>query len=368
GLDLVGLQLHIAAGGALDPEPPPPRGHSIEVRLYAEDPARDWQPQSGTVHEFAVPVDTARFSGLHESGIRVDSGIVDGSVVGVHYDPMLAKIISWAPDRTRAARMLAAAVAGMRLHGLHTNRDLLVNVLRHPAFLAGDTDTAFFDVHGLASLAAPLASAEAEALSALAAALADAAANRAATPVAIAVPSGWRNLPSGPQSKRYRGVHATHTVRYRLTRTGLLTELDGIDTDGLGLVTHTPDRVVLDRGGLRREFAVARYGETVHVDSSLGPVRLEHLPRFTDPAAQLVTGSLLAPMPGSVIRLGAEAGDTVTAGQPVLWLEAMKMEHTVTAPTAGTLTELNVDVGAQVAVGAVLAVVTPATDPSGEQT
>lgn len=114
-------------------------------------------------------------------------------------------------------------------------------------------------------------------------------------------------------------------------------------------------------------FAVARYGDTVYVDSSLGPVRLDVVPRFTDPASHRAVGSLLAPMPGSVIRLGAALGDTVAVGQPVLWLEAMKMEHTVTAPGAGTLTELNVDVGSQVDVGTVLAVVSSEDQPSDEE-
>ena len=163
GLDLVELQLHVADGGRLDAEPPPSRGFSIEARLYAEDPAKGWQPQAGTVHRFDVPGD-----------VRVDSGIVDGSVVSIYYDPMLAKVISYAPVRRQAAGVLADALARARLHGVRTNRDLLVNVLRHPAFLDGATDTAFFDTHGLATLAAPLGDDQSIALSAVAAALADA--------------------------------------------------------------------------------------------------------------------------------------------------------------------------------------------------
>ncbi|WP_420753697.1 acetyl-CoA carboxylase biotin carboxylase subunit, partial [Rhodococcus sp. O3] len=140
GLDLVDLQFHIAAGGRLDPEPPPVQGHSIEARLYAEDPARGWQPQSGTVHRLALPTTPAEFAVLRETGVRLDSGVVDGTEVGVHYDPMLAKVVSRAPTRAVAARLLAAALASAEVHGVRTNRDLLVNVLRHPAFLAGDTD------------------------------------------------------------------------------------------------------------------------------------------------------------------------------------------------------------------------------------
>jgi len=358
GLDLVDLQFHIAAGGRLDPEPPPVQGHSIEARLYAEDPARGWQPQSGTVHRLALPTTPAEFAVLRETGVRLDSGVVDGTEVGVHYDPMLAKVVSRAPTRAVAARLLAAALASAEVHGVRTNRDLLVNVLRHPAFLAGDTDTAFFDRYGLDALSAPLADRQAEAVSALAAALADAAYRRATASVNAGLPGGWRNLPSQPQVKTFTGDHGEHEVRYRLGRTGLDTV--GFDTgfETVTLLDLRPDRVVLELDGLRREFRVARYADAVHVDSGLGPVRLREVPRFTDPSTQVAAGSLLAPMPGAVIRLGAEVGDTVTAGQPILWLDAMKMEHTITAPTSGVLTELNVTVGAQVAVGALLAVVT----------
>jgi pyruvate carboxylase subunit A/propionyl-CoA carboxylase alpha chain len=350
GLDLVELQLSVADGGHLDPDPPPSRGYSIEARLYAEDPAKGWQPQAGTVHRFEVP-GCAQFA-PHVRGVRLDTGIVDGSIVSVFYDPMIAKVISYAPSRRQAAGVLADALARTRIHGVHTNRDLLVNVLRHPAFLDGATDTAFFDTHGLAELAAPLADERAVELSALAAALSGAAQNRQNATVFAAAPSGWRNLASGYQAKQYSdSAGETHEVRYRFTRAGV--ELPG--HDGVTMVTAQPDRVVLSVEGVERPFDVARYGEQIFVDSPLGPVQLIALPRFPDPDAAVAQGSLLAPMPGSVLRVGAAVGDTVTAGQPLIWLEAMKMEHTVTAPSDGVLAELNVEAGQQVEVGAVLA-------------
>jgi acetyl/propionyl-CoA carboxylase alpha subunit len=341
GLDLVELQLTVADGGHLDPDPPPSRGYSIEARLYAEDPANGWQPQAGTVHHFEVP-----------GNVRLDTGVVDGSVVSVFYDPMIAKVISYAPSRRQAAGVLADALARTRIHGVRTNRDLLVNVLRHPAFLDGATDTAFFDTHGLAALAAPLADQRAVELSALAAALADAAQNRRTATVFTAAPSGWRNLASGYQTKQFSDVAGeTHAVRYRFTRSGV--ELPG--HDAVTMVAAAPEQVVLAVDGVEHAFDVARYGEQVFVDSPLGPVQLVALPRFPDPDAAVAQGSLLAPMPGSVLRVGAAVGDTVTAGQSLIWLEAMKMEHTVTAPSNGVLAELNVEAGQQVDVGAVLA-------------
>ncbi|WP_167478398.1 acetyl/propionyl/methylcrotonyl-CoA carboxylase subunit alpha [Nocardia arthritidis] len=360
GLDLVRLQLTVADGGALPAEPPAMRGHSIEVRLYAEDPAHEWQPQSGIVHRIDIPSVTTEFDLLDRPGVRLDSGVVDGSAVGVHYDPMLAKVISYAETRAEAARLLANALHRAKLHGLVTNRDLLVRVLRHPAFLAGDTDTAFFETHGLSTIAAPLVSEGDEALSIVAAALADAAANRGAARVGGGLPSGWRNLPSQSQVKLYESrTSGVHEVGYRFTRGAVA--VDG--HDGLELIESAPTTVVFavpgERGPVRRQFEVARYGDLVCVDSPLGPVSARRLRRFSDPADQVATGSLLAPMPGSVIRLGAQVGAPVAAGQPILWLEAMKMEHTIAAPAAGVLTALNVTVGQQVDVGTVLAVVEP---------
>jgi propionyl-CoA carboxylase alpha chain len=365
GLDLVELQLAVADGDRLDSEPPVAQGFSIEARLYAEDPARDWQPQAGPVHRIDVLVARTEFATLGaRTGVRLDSGIVDGSVVSIHYDPMLAKVISYAPTRRQSAMVLADALTRSRLHGVRTNRDLLVHVLRHPAFLDGATDTAFFDTHGLADLAAPLADAEGIRLSAIAAALADAARNRSTATVFGSIPSGWRNLASGYQVKTYLDDGGTeHRIEYRFTRTGLLLPSD----ESIQLVSASADEVVLaDGNGVASSFAVARHGQDIYVDSARGPVHLVALPRFPEPGSAVEKGSLVAPMPGNVIRLGAAVGDTVTTGQPLIWLEAMKMEHTITAPADGVLAELNVDTGQQVEVGAVLARVEAPQDPEAK--
>jgi propionyl-CoA carboxylase alpha chain len=354
GLDLVELQLAVADGDRLDAEPPAARGHSIEARLYAEDPARGWQPQAGLVHTFDVPAVRSEFCSLgHRTGIRLDSGIVDGSAVSIHYDPMLAKVISYAPTRRQSALLLADALARAHLHGLRTNRELLVNVLRHPAFLDGATDTAFFDTHDLARLSAPLADDATIRLSAIAAALADAAHNRATAIVLGSIPSGWRNLASGYQVKTFRDdADVERRVEYRFTRTGLVLA----DDEPARLVSATQYEVVLaDDHGVACSYALQRYGPDIYVDSARGPVHLVALPRFPEPGSAVEKGSLVAPMPGNVIRLGAAVGDAVTAGQPLIWLEAMKMEHTITAPADGVVAELNVNTGQQVEVGAVLA-------------
>ena len=352
GLDLVELQLGVADGEALPATPPQTTGHSIEARLYAEDPARSWQPQAGQIHHFDVPGTATHFGPLTQIGIRLDSGVIDGSEVSIHYDPMLAKVISFAPTRSRAVQVLADTMARTRVHGMRTNRDLLVNVLRHPGFLAGDTDTAFFDTHGLDRLAAPLAGERKVRLAVIAAAVAAAAHNRATAGVMAHFPSGWRNVISADQRRVFRDADGTeHRVSYRVTRTGTSLPEDA----GIIVVSATPDRVNLEHEAVMTSFMVSRYGENVYVDSPLGSVSFTSVPRFPVPGSEIRQGSLLAPMPGSVIRLGADLGDTVAAGQPLIWLEAMKMEHTITAPAGGVLTQICVAVGQQVEVGAVLA-------------
>ncbi|WP_399886202.1 biotin carboxylase N-terminal domain-containing protein [Streptomyces sp. BBFR51] len=326
GLDLVALQLRIAEGHALENDPPRARGHAVEARLYAEDPAHDWAPQTGRLHRLTMP-----------DGIRLDTGYTDGDDIGVHYDPMLAKAVAHAPTRAEAVRRLAGALERAAIHGPVTNRDLLVRSLRHEEFTSGRMDTGFYDRH-LAELSGPAP----DPLAPLAAALADASA-----------PSrsrfgGWRNLPSQAQAKRYAMAGEEHEVRYQHTRTGLTAE-------GVRVVHADAGRVVLETDGVQRRFDVARYGDRVHVNTT----PLTALPRFPDPTAQHAPGSLLAPMPGTVVRVakGLTEGSTVEAGQPLLWLEAMKMEHRISAPVTGKLTALPVALGRQVEMGTLLAVV-----------
>ncbi|MDI5967096.1 acetyl/propionyl/methylcrotonyl-CoA carboxylase subunit alpha [Streptantibioticus silvisoli] len=343
GLDLVREQIRIAEGRRLPERPPVPHGHAVEARLYAEDPAHEWRPGTGVLHRFALPAGP---------GLRVDSGVADGSVIGVHYDAMLAKVAAYADTREEALRLLAYALRRAVLHGPVTNRDLLVRVLGDPRFVAGGVPTSYLE--GLPPAPAP--DGGALRLAALAAALADAAGRHPA--------GGWRNVPSQPQVKRFRAADGgEYEARYRLTRDGLAAD----DHPRVALVSSAPDRVVLDVGGVRREFAVARYGEAVFVDSAAGAVALTAVPRFPPPVGRTAPGSLLAPMPGTVVRVaGVAVGDRVTAGQPLLWLEAMKMEHRVTAPADGTLTALHAEPGWQVEVGAVLAVVSAAAAESAQ--
>ncbi|GGM02907.1 acetyl-/propionyl-CoA carboxylase subunit alpha [Streptomyces fumigatiscleroticus] len=323
GIDLVAEQIRIAEGHALEKDPPRARGHAVEARLYAEDPARGWAPQTGRLHRLDVP------------GVRLDTGFADGDDIGVHYDPLIAKAVAHAPTRAEAVRGLAGALERAVIHGPVTNRDLLVRSLRHEEFTAGRMDTGFYDRH-LAELTEP----RPDFWAPLAAALADAHGRSRF--------GGWRNVPSQPQVKRYLMAGEEHEVRYRHTRTGLT-------ADGVRVVHADAHLVVLETEGVRRTFRVARHGDQVHVNATA----LTALPRFPDPAARHAPGSLLAPMPGTVVRIAENLteGARVQAGQPLLWLEAMKMEHKVTAPVTGTLSALHATLGRQVEPGTLLAVV-----------
>jgi propionyl-CoA carboxylase alpha chain len=355
GVDLVELQLAVAETGSCVPAgagahsgPHEPVGHAIEGRLYAEDPAADYQPQSGVIATLDIRGVRAEFTSPASYGLRLDSGFGPGDEVGTHYDAMVAKLVSWAPTREQAARQLAGALADARVHGLTTNRDQLVRSLRHPAFLAGEVETGFFDEHPEVVTAAPTAPTSRVRLAATAAAIALAEEARARRTVQRGIPVAWRNVVSQPQVTRFRHGDVEIEVGWYGGRDGFRIADDSVQV-GPGLA--------LTAEGVTTRFDVDIRGDVVDVDSALGHVALHVLPRFTDPADQVASGSLLAPMPGTVIRVDVEQGQQVEAGQAVLVLEAMKMQQTVSAPHAGTVTELPVVAGQQVAAGDVLAVV-----------
>ena len=364
GLDLVRLQLLVAEGQPLPfTESPPMRGHAIEVRLYAEEPAHDWRPSTGTLRRFAVPHEV-QFRPMTGAGVRLDSAVTDGSVVSPHYDPMLAKVIAWAPTRPEAARTLAGALARSHLHGVATNRDLLVRVLREDEFAAGGTDTAYLGRHP--EVFTPLVEAvDDQRLVCLAAALAGSVSSTAPW---RALPTGWRNVVSGLAQVTLDAPWGRVEVGYRLDRTGALTEwsINGEPGPAVTLVRRSTEEILFDTG-VRRRFLVHSVAGVSYVDTDTGSVVLVEVPRFAPPELHRAPGSLVAPMPGTVGRVAVALGQPVAVGDLLLTLEAMKMEHAVRAPEAGVVTELLVEPGRQVELGTLLAVVTPAGAPTGEE-
>jgi propionyl-CoA carboxylase alpha chain len=369
GVDLVAAQIAVAEGRSVREIPGVSSGevagHAVEARIYAEDPVADWQPQSGRLTRFDIPGVAAEFAHLPSYGVRLDSGFRAGDEVGTYYDAMLAKVVAWAPTREQAVRRLAATLERAQIHGVRTNRDLLVNVLRDEDFVDGQVATDFFARHDLARLAAGPADPAAVRLSAFAAAVVLAERAQAERPVQHGVAAGWRNVTSQPHRSRFVRAALAENSRTSADESGLVEVgwyggrggYRSADLGARATDVSSSEAVVVD--GSRRSVRFEVHVEQQHVDveSVLGHVALRRLPRFTDPAAAFAPGSLLAPMPGTVVAVAVEAGADVRAGDPVLVLEAMKMQHTVRAPDDGVVSELPVKAGDQVAAGTVLAVV-----------
>jgi propionyl-CoA carboxylase alpha chain len=344
GVDLVREQFAIAAGEPLSASVGNARlnGHAIEVRLCAEDPAAGHLPASGTFAAFEIDV----------PGIRVDSGVGTGSEVPAFYDSMVAKVVAWGETRSAAAARLADALERARIHGVTTNRDLLVNILRSEEYLAGDTTTDFLD--RVADLTRPRTDTAAHSVHAAIAAVALHGEEFRTRRVQPGVPGGWRNNRTALHRVELIGTEGPAIVDYDLSTANTRIEVDGepIDVEVHHVTATEVDATVQ---GIRRRFRVD-LGASVLVDSPLGAstfVPADRLPVQSDNSVP--EGGLTAPMPGTVTRTLVEVGQEVAAGEALLVLEAMKMEHTIISAVAGVVTALNVAVGDQVARDAVLA-------------
>ncbi|MBY8863434.1 ATP-grasp domain-containing protein [Nocardia sp. CA2R105] len=351
GIDLVRGQLLVAAGEPLPEQmlDAKPTGHAVEVRLYAEDVAAGFIPASGTLTTLEFP---------NLPGVRIDAGFTSGSQVSTYYDPMLAKVIGYGANRTAACDLVARALQETLVHGVATNRDLLIGILREPEFRTGAIDTGYLDRHHPVELMARRGVAEpATKVHALVAALAAQADRRAHTLILPGLPSGFRTLASALQSVSFRCGDQQYDVEYRFDRAGLTAHIDDwaphtvvLDKTTAGLVDAVID-------GVRRRYRVTSSGTTYFVDSALGASELHEIERFPDPSEVKEAGSLLAPMPGTVVRVEVTEGQAVSAGDPVVVLEAMKMQHTIRTPADGIVVKLPVAVSTQVDSGQVLAIV-----------
>ncbi len=333
GVDLVEWQLRVAAGERLSfgQEDVRLTGHAVEARICAEDPSRGFLPSGGTILRLREP---------DGDGVRTDSGLTEGTEVGSLYDPMLSKVIAYGPDRPTALRRLRAALAETVTLGVQTNAGFLRRLLAHPAVVAGELDTGLVEreVEALVSTEVPEAVYEAAAAVRL-----DGLRPRG---------GGWTDPFSVPNGWRLGGVPLPPAFELRATG------LEPVTHPLRGTHTVTDDQVSVTVDGIRHTFHraadwIGRDGDAWHV-------------RDHDPVAAALTGaahagadSLTAPMPGTVTVVKVTVGDEVAAGQSLLVVEAMKMEHVVCAPHAGTVTELDVTPGTTVAMDQVLAVVEP---------
>jgi propionyl-CoA carboxylase alpha chain len=347
GLDLVRAQLLVAGGQPLPDELVAARlsGHAIEARLYAEDPQNGYLPTTGTLQAFTLPT---------AGGLRADVGVEAGSTVSIHYDPMLAKVIAWAPTRAEASGKLAGALADAQIVGVTTNRDLLVRILRNDEFLAGQTDTGFL-ARNEAALLAPEDD-QTRIGNAAAGALALQARERAAARVLPTLPSGWRNVPSQNQVVELTTGSTTVRVEYRFLRQGLHLAVDGKDLVARLWDAH-PDLVDLEIDGIRRRYTIECRGDFVSVSGSLGASLFRLQPRLPDTPEVKPSGSLTAPMPAVVRSVLVKPGQRVAAGETLVILEAMKMEHPIFTDHAGVVDEVYIEVGDQISAGDTVLVV-----------
>jgi propionyl-CoA carboxylase alpha chain len=341
-IDLVREQLRIAAGEPLGYEQDDVilEGHAIEVRLCAEDPSAGFLPATGTLVAFEPAL---------EPQVRWESGVEAGSVVTVRFDPLLAKVIAFAPTRNEAASTLALALEGLHVGGVTTNRDFLVATLRDEHFLDGETTTDFIDRYA-PSRSLSLSDDELR-WSSTAAALWLQGENREHAPVLNLVPSGWRNARLPRQRTQLRWKNQELSLEYQLRRDGSF----DVGADDHALVHRWDEREIdLEFNAHRATRRVTRTNTHLYVQSSRGTVDFEIVPRFAVPDVEAIVGGLTAPMPGLVIDIRVTPGQHVEVGETLMVMEAMKMEHVISAPNAGTVATILVSTGQQVDNGAVL--------------
>ena len=345
GIDLVRQQILVAQGEKIEcsQESISSCGHSIEARLYAEDPSNKFLPAIGTLSAFEVP---------DLPNIRWDVGISKGTEVGVQFDPMLAKVTSKGSTRKEAALRLAKALEELHLGGITTNREFLISTLRHEAFLAGDTTTDFIERHAPNS-GDFLTSDEISRASAVAA-LWIQGENRSSALVLDQIPSGWRNSHFPDQQISFTSGEEKFTVAYHSNRDGSFV-LNG--TDSTHVHRHSPKEIDVEINGIRSTHLVTRSDNEIFIQMERGTAHLSIIPHFIPPGTNEVADGLISPMPGVVLDIRVQVGDTVETGQTLLVLEAMKMEHHINASADGTITEILVTVGQQIEQGVVMMVI-----------
>lgn len=336
GIDLIRLQIEIAQGGSL-PQIPPLRGHAIEARLYAEDPENNFVPSTGTLHVFQPP--------RASEGVRVDSGVEQGSTIGVHYDPLLAKVIAHGDSREVAINKLALALRSFYLLGPTANREFLIDVLEHEDFRAGSAHTQ--------TRIAPRVTSEDrrfedEVCIAIAAGYIE---NREHAERAIlpSIPVRYRNNPYPSLPAKFR----VGEKEYEATVCSAEIKILGVGTDYLDALVN----------GIRRRFGVRQHGDEYYVFSNFAQRKVTRLTRYPRRHGSGRQESANSPMPGQVLRIMVSEGQRVKPGDALLALEAMKMEQTIKAATEGTVRSILVKPGDMVAPGQMLVEIQSTEDP-----
>ncbi|AWK85242.1 acetyl/propionyl/methylcrotonyl-CoA carboxylase subunit alpha [Azospirillum thermophilum] len=353
GLDLVEWQLRVAAGGELPlrQDQLTRRGHAFEARLYAEDPQREFLPAIGRLVHLKPPAETAH--------VRVDTGVRQGDEVTMFYDPMIAKLIVWDEDRDAALRRLRVALSQYEVVGVTTNVGFLGAIAGHPAFRAVELDTGFIERHRADLLPPPAAVPDRGLAVAALAVLLRRRAETKAAPRAAGDPNspwlfanGWRLNEETHYDLRLMDGETAREVTLHFRPDGYEVAVDGgapLAATGIALADGVLTGSI---GGAKVRATVVQQGLDLTILSEGAVWRL----KLDDPSARAAeqeggSGRLTAPMPGTVVRVLVEPGQAVEAGAPLMLLEAMKMEHTIKAPAAGTVSAVNFAAGDQVSEG-----------------
>jgi 3-methylcrotonyl-CoA carboxylase alpha subunit len=361
GLDLVEWQLRVAFGEALPKKQSELaiHGHALEARIYAENPEKGFLPSIGTLRHMHAP--HAVFFELGNgtvpgtpAAIRIDSGVREGDAISPFYDPMIAKLIVWGSDRDEALAHMTQALSEYQIVGLSTNVAFLKRLVESQPFSQADLDTGLIERHHAALFpSAPPAPLPVLALAAASLLTSEQSAGAAANdPWANA--SGWRmnstllrQLDFADEANAYPFIVAYHDTGWSIQQ--------GAAASGMTLIERSGQHLVIKLDGAAVRGTVVRAGDMFHVFTGGA-----HYPlNYNDPLAhageaEAEGGRLTAPMPGKIVAVLVEKGKTVEKGEPLLIMEAMKMEHTIAAPANGTVEDLLYAVGDQVTEGAQL--------------
>ena len=349
GLDLVAEQIRVAEGAALSFSQSDLRqkGSALEVRIYAEDPKESFLPVTGRLIDWHL-------SSIE--GLRLDSGVETGSEVGIHYDPMLAKLIVHAPSRAESIRKMLYGLRHFSIGGMTTNRNLLISIMEDELFAEGKFDTHYLDenLDRLTNTPVPVILRENAALSV---ALTNER-HRHQSAALSSILSGYRNNRYSLQSLTYECEGEEYSISYESLGGGRYrVERDSDQFEISSLEWNAPNICFVDQAGTRQKIRVISEGDHYHCHSLAGSVSIRLHPRFPERGSEVVAGACVAPMPGKVIAVRAAEGQTVKQGEALLILEAMKMEHTVVASGDGVVEKVLVAEGQQVDAHALLAVI-----------
>ena len=344
GVDLVRAQINIAKNEYLELKQKDVEfnGHALEVRRYAENPNNDFLPETGKI---------VCYEPYKNKSIRWDSGVQKGYEVGTNFDPMLSKVISWAPNRTDACLQLATALEKSCIGGVKTNKDFLVECIRHPEFLAGNTTSDFIEIQS-PNRKKVLNDHDKNNLM-IAGALWISQTNIKNKNRLRFIKHSWTNGRLPHQNISFQFENEIHQIKYSYINKESISILE----KNVEIISFDNEMLECVIDGIRSQYQIYRDEDRLFVFDSFNDIQLKVLPRFVDPSTSSIEGGLLAPMPGKISEVLIKKDQKVKAGQSLMIIEAMKMEQTIKSPNAGKISKIMVKKGQQVENGESLLVI-----------